>query len=345
MLQSRMRALLLFVCAANWTPEPTFTQDVATSTPRELRISGTDGQPSLSVRIWTEGQKGVVAVRDEKGTELQKLVCPLLRDTDEATKDELAAVHEQFVEHFVIADLDFDGYADLAGIREFGAKWARYCVWLYDPKQHVYVKDFLAEQMELLTNLKPLGDSEVSSSHMEPANSWIAVYRVAGADGSWPVRQLVPIRSCLVESTSKGKKPTALVIAQFEGGKIVVHRQDAARIDMRSALDKCSFSVLKATTAQVLSLNRTNTGERVTAEVGQLIIVTLQTIGGGQYGKPKVSSSSVRFESSSFPATQNPGGPTQVYRFTATEEGEAKLEIPHSGSNPTFKLTIQVAAH
>ena len=41
---------------------------------------------------------------------------------------------------------------------------------------------------------------------------------------------------------------------------------------------------------------------------------------------------------------QNPGGPTQIYRFTTAEEGAAKIEIPHTGANPTFKLTIQVIA-
>jgi hypothetical protein len=107
---------------------------------RDLRIPGTAGQPSFFVRIWAEGQTGIVNVRDEKGRDVQKLVCPFLRDVGEAAPEELAAVREQFVAHFVIADLDFDGHADLAGIREFGAKWARYCVWLYDPKQHMYVK-------------------------------------------------------------------------------------------------------------------------------------------------------------------------------------------------------------
>jgi hypothetical protein len=37
----------------------------------------------------------------------------------------------------------------------------------------------------------------------------------------------------------------------------------------------------------------------------------------------------------------NPGGPTQIYRFTAAEEGGAKIAI---GANPTFTLTIQVIA-
>ena len=342
MLRPKASALLLLGWVAICLPEPVFPQHMDAGNPRELRVSGTGGQPSFSLRIWAEGQKGVVAVRDETGTEVQKLVCPLLHDNAEATQEELAAVREQFVTHFMIADLDFDGHLDLAGIREFGAKWERYCVWLYDQKQRRYMKDFLAEQMELLTNLEPLGGRQISSSHIGPANSWIAVYRVAGEDGSWPVRQLVPVRSCLVESTPNGEKPTAVVITQFEGGQMVVHKQDAAKMDVRSALDKCSFRTMQGTMRKALSLNRTNDGERVSAEVGQPIVVTLQTIGGGQYGEPNVSSLSVRFESSLFPAMQNPGGPTQVYRFIAAEEGEAKVEIPHSGSNPTFKLTIQV---
>ena len=92
-------------------------------------------------------------------------------------------------------------------------------------------------------------------------------------------------------------------------------------MDVKSALDKCSFGALKGTTPEVLPLDRTNDGQRVTARLAQAIVVTLQTIGGGQYGEPKVSSSSVRFESNSFPAMQNAGGATQIYRFIAAEEG------------------------
>jgi len=163
-----------------------------------------------------------------------------LRDTGEATQDELAAVREQFVTHFMIADLDFDGHADLAGIREFGVKWSRYCVWLYDPRQHLFLKDFLAEQMELLTNLSALKSGQVSSSHLGPANGWTVVYRVTRADESWPMRQLVPMRSCRIESTPDGERPLAVVITLLEGGKTAVHRQDAARLDMSAALNECN---------------------------------------------------------------------------------------------------------
>lgn len=91
-------------------------------------------------------------------------------------------------------------------------------------------------------------------------------------------------------------------------------------------------------------LNRMNDGQRVTAKVGQPIVVTLQTIGGGQYGTPQISSHAVRFEGSAFapPREQNPGGPKQVYRFAATAEGEAQVRIPHTDSNPPVTFTIRI---
>jgi hypothetical protein len=93
-----------------------------------------------------------------------------------------------------------------------------------------------------------------------------------------------------------------------------------------------------------VSLNRTNDGQKILVKVGQPVVVTLQTIGGGNYDTPHVSSGAVRFESARYahPKVQNPGGPRQVYRFTAAAEGEAEIRIPHTGSNPTVTFTIQV---
>jgi hypothetical protein len=93
-----------------------------------------------------------------------------------------------------------------------------------------------------------------------------------------------------------------------------------------------------------VSLNLANDGQKISAKVGQPIVVTLQTIGGGHYGTPQVSSRAVRFESAmdAPPQQQNPGGPKQVYRFTAVAEGEAQIRIPHTDSNPTVAFTIQV---
>ena len=95
-------------------------------------------------------------------------------------------------------------------------------------------------------------------------------------------------------------------------------------------------------TQPALLLNRTNDGQHVSVKVRQPIIITLQTIGGGHYDTPQISSRAIRFESAVYPPRQNPGGPTQVYRFTAAAEGEAQIRIPHTDSNPSVTFTIRV---
>jgi len=130
MFRGETRALLLLGCAAIGASEPVLTQDMAASKSRDLRIPGTAGQPSFFVRIWAEGQTGIVNVWDEKGRDVQKLVCPFLRDDPIQRSRSALQIARQPAR---MRRQGFgDGHADLAGIREFGAKWARYCVWLYD---------------------------------------------------------------------------------------------------------------------------------------------------------------------------------------------------------------------
>jgi hypothetical protein len=212
---------------------------------REIKVPSVAGEPHFTLKISAQGRRGVVSVRNAQGTETQSLECFLLRDNVEAKEEELGAVREQFVNQFATVDLDFDRHPDLAGIREFGAKWARYCVWLYDPNQHVFVKDFLAEQMELLTNLSSHEGDLVSSSHMGPTNPWEATYRIVGALGSWPERQLVPVFSCLVETTPNGATPTAVVMTRYEGGHAVVQRKEAANVDTKAAFVICRSATLQ----------------------------------------------------------------------------------------------------
>ena len=108
----------------------------------------------------------------------------------------------------------------------------------------------------------------------------------------------------------------------------------------------------------VLYLNGRNAGQHVAATVGQPIQITLGTVGPGQYESPQISSSAVRFERVAFAAQQIPAGPTLVYHFLATSEGEAEIEIPHAihagivhgapgpsperDRNQTFLVTIRV---
>ena len=68
-----------------------------------------------------------------------------------------------------------------------------------------------------------------------------------------------------------------------------------------------------------VSLNRANDGQRICASVGQPIVVTLQTIGGGNYDTPQVSSRAVRFESAVYPREQNPGRLRVHWRSCASD--------------------------
>ena len=166
MFQLKVRILMFLGLAGIWVAPPIVCQKSGVGEGRKIKIPGVSGEPAIVLQISTEPNRGVVSVRDERGAEVQRLSCPLLGDNTAASEDELAAVQEQFLTQFLVRDLDSDGHPDLAGIREFGAKRARYCVWLYDPKQHFFVKDFLAEQMELMTNLEPLAGGQISTSHI-----------------------------------------------------------------------------------------------------------------------------------------------------------------------------------
>jgi len=85
------------------------------------------------------------------------------------------------------------------------------------------------------------------------------------------------------------------------------------------------------------------------ATVGQQIQITLGTVGPKYYGTPQVPSPAIRIESVELAGPQNPGGPTYVYFFEATAEGEAQVKIPvidsenpDRGKRLTFTVTIDV---
>jgi hypothetical protein len=99
---------------------------------------------------------------------------------------------------------------------------------------------------------------------------------------------------------------------------------------------------------QVLSLNFTNNGQHLAATVGQQIEITLGTVGPQKYGAPQVSSPVIRLESVALAVPPNPGGPTYVYIFETTADGEAQIRIPVINSeNPdwTKRLTFAVTIH
>ena len=207
---------------------------------RELNIEGHGAQPAMHLKVRAAEREGYVSVRDDKGNEVQGLSCTLLRDHPKATQEEWAGARDQFVAHFVVEDFDSDGSVDLAGVRDYGAKWGRYCVWLFDAKQQLFVRDFLAEQMELLSNLSRLGNGMISSSSLGPGNPWVDVYRIVGTRDGRPARQLLLATSCMVETAGNGDKPTAVVITKYEGHvQPEVQRKPVDGMDWGAAMQKC----------------------------------------------------------------------------------------------------------
>lgn len=92
----------------------------------------------------------------------------------------------------------------------------------------------------------------------------------------------------------------------------------------------------------ILFLSSTDSGRRVTAVAGQLIEVTLATVGPGTYGAARMSSPAVEFENNALGVPPNPGGPTQIYIFRTVSQGEARIEISGSDLDRNFSVIVQV---
>ena len=83
----------------------------------------------------------------------------------------------------------------------------------------------------------------------------------------------------------------------------------------------------------------------ITVKVGQVMQITLQTVGPGHYEDPTISSSAVTFIGTVPPDFQPPAGPRQVFQFEAASSGQASISIKHTGGigdTPPFQMTIVV---
>lgn len=100
---------------------------------------------------------------------------------------------------------------------------------------------------------------------------------------------------------------------------------------------------------QVLSLDFSNNGQRVSSRVGEQIEIRLATIGPRQYGDPEISSPAVRLLNIAQEWPPNPGGPGFIYVLEAAADGEAQVIVPVMNAEETpdapditFEVTIHV---
>jgi hypothetical protein len=100
--------------------------------------------------------------------------------------------------------------------------------------------------------------------------------------------------------------------------------------------------------AQPVTLGMGDRDRTVLVAVDEEVDLTLQTVGGGSYGQPDVSSAAVVFQGVSSPAgAVNPAGQRQLYVFQAVKIGNAVVRIPHVGdapeaTAPPFVVTLNV---
>lgn len=83
-------------------------------------------------------------------------------------------------------------------------------------------------------------------------------------------------------------------------------------------------------------------GETISVVASQVFIVTLQTVGTGEYvSPPGISSSAVQFLGVTL-GDPEPTGPTQRFRFQAVQSGRALITFRHTGQSPTVQDTVVV---
>jgi hypothetical protein len=136
-----------------------------------------------------------------------------------------------FVDSVKAMDLDFDGLPDILGIREFGGKWAKHCVWLFDPKRGRFIQDALSHQMEDLENLGVDAESRlVFASTIGPTLPTRDEYRIDNRSEVRGERRLLPVRSCQLDTGApEGSTRTAKVV-RYENGQAAVERGPYPRI-------------------------------------------------------------------------------------------------------------------
>jgi len=197
-------------------------------------------QDSVTLRVSASGRTGLVEIRNSSGMLVETLACPLLRDSINPSPGEITGVAERFVAGFQTDDLDLDGFSDLRGPREFGASWTRDCVWLYDKHSRTFTRNPLAEQMEILYNLR--ADSKrrrIISSSIRTVDPLWDEYQIEGVSNArpyWP--RLVPVKSCFIQSGS-GDRNAMLITLQFEGRQPTVTRAAIRAGDKRTFAELC----------------------------------------------------------------------------------------------------------
>jgi hypothetical protein len=212
-------AVSIVVCAAGSPPE---TQRHF----RTLSIGGVGREPKFSLELSAAGRTGKIVVKNTAGDNVQTLTCDLFREWSEPIGADLLDFHAGlFVAGLETRDLDFDGLPDIMAVRDYGAKWATHCVWLYHPDRGRFIENALSRQMEDLENLEvDLVRRQISSHTIGPTDPSIDEYRIEEGSGARARGQrLLPVRSCRQER--RAPDDIMVTVVKYVEGREVVERR------------------------------------------------------------------------------------------------------------------------
>lgn len=120
-------------------------------------------------------------------------------------------------------DLNFDGYRDFWVVSDFGAKYARYEAFVFDPKAQRFVKDSLAREVSALMNPEvDMASKRIVTTSIGPADPSRTVRKVQGG-------HLIVTDSCVFHNDkdygSDGKGEGLLVVKKLVQGVLKVVTQ------------------------------------------------------------------------------------------------------------------------
>jgi hypothetical protein len=99
-------------------------------------------------------------------------------------------------------------------------------VWLFDPQQQLFVKDRLAEEMELLSNLEADPKTHrIAAYSIGPTDPLRDEYRVEMPHEGRPYwSRLIPVQSCFLKTGSQPSDRMA-ILTEYQGGRSIVRRR------------------------------------------------------------------------------------------------------------------------
>lgn len=216
----------------------------ACSDARTVAVGGVGRQPKFTLDISAAGGIGSIVVKDQAGAEVQTLTCqlPIYGVADPAMlPKQIDYQDETFVAGVKTMDLDFDGLPDILAVRDFGSKWAKHCVWLFDPNRGRFIQDALSRQMEDIVNLGVDAERrQIFAYTIGPTWPMRDEYRIDSRSVVRDAeRRLVPVRSCELDTGAEERADRTVSVVKYVSGQEVVERRTVSADCNDPCGDRC----------------------------------------------------------------------------------------------------------